>query len=605
MSIPRPTRRAARRDSQRLRPALFTALILSSAGLAQGQDEATARHVLNRMAHGPTPEALEEISGGGVTTWINQQLAITQGHPNPTLANLVATIVDLPTYNRQREKYLLTDVSLLQFAQALYSRDQLTERMTNFWENHFNVGHNNIWRYWRNRFPEVDNTARGIATYFTWLENSDFRTNGLGRFEDLLTRSAFSPGMLVYLDGTRSTKSSPNENYSRELLELYTLGVGQFAQADVLEGSKIFTGIEVERVPPGQYGDPLADRVTEDVAWEMGDLNFDSNVDQADQDIVTNNWGTSGPEGDVNKDGNVNFVDLGIVLSNLGTNSWVYGPWFNEADYSPGPKEFFLGSPTISFTITPGPSPTRAEKFAESTTYLNHLASLPRTAEYVSSKLIASFVYPIDPDGDPGLWPADLEPLRAQCATTWLQTGGNMREVLRTIFESPAFLSNLDHRGTLTETAFESVVSTVRIMESDFLLSPLITTRPQLETMRSAVEVSARQRLFDYPAPDGYHPSPPGSANLLARMNFNATAFDTGFIDPNWFDLLPGSYPNDKALAISALGHAYGSTAFSFPDAVQAWTYLAYLRTQGTTAFSDLLQALAPLITSYPQSFRK
>jgi uncharacterized protein (DUF1800 family) len=69
-----------------------------------------------------------------------------------------------------------------------------------------------------------------------------FWTHGLGRLPVLLRAVAVDPAMLAYLDGKDSTKGAPNENFSRELLELFTLGVGNYTEADVQAGAKALTG---------------------------------------------------------------------------------------------------------------------------------------------------------------------------------------------------------------------------------------------------------------------------------------------------------------------------------------------------------------------------
>ncbi len=69
-----------------------------------------------------------------------------------------------------------------------------------------------------------------------------FRTGGLGSFTTLLHDVTVDPAMMLYLDLRTSTGSEPNENYAREVLELFTLGVGNFAEADVQAGAKALTG---------------------------------------------------------------------------------------------------------------------------------------------------------------------------------------------------------------------------------------------------------------------------------------------------------------------------------------------------------------------------
>ena len=69
-----------------------------------------------------------------------------------------------------------------------------------------------------------------------------FRSSGLGSFRDLLRAVSIDPAMLVYLDLRTSTGSEPNENYARELMELFTLGEGQYSEADVKAGAVALTG---------------------------------------------------------------------------------------------------------------------------------------------------------------------------------------------------------------------------------------------------------------------------------------------------------------------------------------------------------------------------
>ncbi len=77
-----------------------------------------------------------------------------------------------------------------------------------------------------------------------WLfdQNQLFRTHGLGNFEDLVQRASVQPAMLAYLDNDRNVAGSPNENFARELMELFTLGVGNYTEDDVTESARAWTG---------------------------------------------------------------------------------------------------------------------------------------------------------------------------------------------------------------------------------------------------------------------------------------------------------------------------------------------------------------------------
>jgi len=111
---------------------------------------------------------------------------------------------------------------------SVHSRRQLLERMCEFWNDHFSIDHNKgdiEWLF----MPEHERTV--------------IRPNALGTFQALLTASAHGGAMLYYLDNWLNSKFAIQENYSRELLELHTLGVyGGYSEVDVKEVAKCFTG---------------------------------------------------------------------------------------------------------------------------------------------------------------------------------------------------------------------------------------------------------------------------------------------------------------------------------------------------------------------------
>ncbi len=110
---------------------------------------------------------------------------------------------------------------------SVLSKRQLYQRMVEFWTDHFNIF--------------IDN---GIGNKLKTVDDREvIRANALGTFPAMLTASAQSPAMLVYLDNFGNTVRRPNENYARELLELHTLGVdGGYTQQDVVDVARCFTG---------------------------------------------------------------------------------------------------------------------------------------------------------------------------------------------------------------------------------------------------------------------------------------------------------------------------------------------------------------------------
>ncbi|MCP4251852.1 MAG: DUF1800 family protein [Candidatus Scalindua sp.] len=175
----------------------------------------SARHLLDRITFGATSELIEEANTLGVDGLINQQL-----HPggiDNTAFETALAAMEAPGNTRELQYY--------QLFHTLYSKQQLLEVMTFFWDNHFNT----------------DITKTKIS--YEINENQLFRQHALGRFRDLLQVSATSPAMLRYLDNNLSRSEEPNENYARELMELHTLGVnGGYTATDVAEVARVFTG---------------------------------------------------------------------------------------------------------------------------------------------------------------------------------------------------------------------------------------------------------------------------------------------------------------------------------------------------------------------------
>jgi uncharacterized protein (DUF1800 family) len=107
----------------------------------------------------------------------------------------------------------------------LTTKRPLEEKLTLFWHGHFATGQNKVRDY-----------------RMMLRQNQMFRRNASGRLRDLLVGILKDPAMLVYLDNGENVKQHPNENFGRELLELFTMGVGNYTERDVREAARAFTG---------------------------------------------------------------------------------------------------------------------------------------------------------------------------------------------------------------------------------------------------------------------------------------------------------------------------------------------------------------------------
>jgi len=107
---------------------------------------------------------------------------------------------------------------------------QLQEKMTLYWHGHFTSAY-----------------QKGVTAQELADQNNLFRANALGNIRDLAQKVSQDPAMLRYLDNGQNVKAHPNENYARELMELFTLGIGNYTEADVRESARAFTGWGVNR----------------------------------------------------------------------------------------------------------------------------------------------------------------------------------------------------------------------------------------------------------------------------------------------------------------------------------------------------------------------
>jgi uncharacterized protein (DUF1800 family) len=138
----------------------------------------------------------------------------------------------------------------------VHTRRPLQEKMALFWHQHFATA-----------YSKIANAVGGEgATRMMAAKRSEhpgglgsqlelFRDYAMPNFRDLLVEVAKDPAMLFWLDGRLNTRARPQENFAREVMELFTIGVGQFTESDVYAGARVFTGWNLQRIGEGR--DPL------------------------------------------------------------------------------------------------------------------------------------------------------------------------------------------------------------------------------------------------------------------------------------------------------------------------------------------------------------
>jgi uncharacterized protein (DUF1800 family) len=130
----------------------------------------------------------------------------------------------------------------------VHTRRPLQEKMALFWHNHFATA-----------FSKLNNSVGTVqATKMMALKAGAlpgpqgqielFREAGLGKFRDLLIEVAKDPAMIVWLDGRTNTRQRPQENFGREVMELFTFGIGNYTEQDVYAAARVFTGWNIRQV---------------------------------------------------------------------------------------------------------------------------------------------------------------------------------------------------------------------------------------------------------------------------------------------------------------------------------------------------------------------
>ena len=516
-----------------LRSVLAVQLVLGgleAKAATSSADKATAIHVLNRLTFGPTAQDLAQVQEVGVRAWIEAQLRPSAA-PDTSLASRLAPFETLRMSTAElREKYeippnirqqiqkaraekdaaegkqggdpgeryeqmdakarreereamvkqfpelaklqgtpqrVIAELQAGKVVRAAFAERQLDEVMADFWFNHFNVF-----------------ARKGPVEFMVGEYERVIRERSFGKFEDLLVATAQSPAMLFYLDNWQSTDPnfSPRDLMRRQRAagrlgrpndEGRMAGGGRREPRPAAQGdSQMGGGTGASQAPPPRrtYG------INENYARELMELHtlgVDGGYTQADVVEVAKaftGWtilgeGPGGPRR--NKESRFAFAEPAHVKG----DKKVLGTLIKDGGEREGREILHL------------------------------LATHPSTARFISGKLVRRFV-------------ADNPPkaLVDRAAATFTKTGGDIREVLRTILTSEEFLGP-SFRAAKVKTPFEFVVSAVRASGAD-------VRNPR--TLSEKISAMGMPLYLQQP-PTGYRDTAEewiSTTSLLERMNF-------------------------------------------------------------------------------------
>lgn len=187
-------------------------------------DRQKCAHLLRRFGLGASESELDYyLSDGGLKGAIQKLLDYDKVDEGFDLA---------PTEFANAQGKLNVQNSLVGWwtIRLLQTRRPLQERMTLFWHDHFATSAMKV-------------NSPGIM----WQQNEIFRRNATGNFKTLLSEVSKDPAMILYLDNNQNQKGRPNENFAREVMELFTLGIGHYTEHDIQQSARAYTGWSVQR----------------------------------------------------------------------------------------------------------------------------------------------------------------------------------------------------------------------------------------------------------------------------------------------------------------------------------------------------------------------
>lgn len=226
------------------------------------------QHLYWRAGFGLQPKALLELSSWSKEAIINdlfqkskdinplkKDLSYLKAYSKEKLKNDKALRQELGRRNREETKVLNT----IWLKRLEKSPNVLRERMTLFWSNHF--------------------VCRDMMTSHILQFNTTLRTHALGNFKDFVKAISKEASMIKYLNLSQNIKSSPNENFARELLELFTLGEGNYSEKDIKECARAFTGYNYEFDGTFRFAKRQHDYGQKQFFGRQGDFNGDDIID--------------------------------------------------------------------------------------------------------------------------------------------------------------------------------------------------------------------------------------------------------------------------------------------------------------------------------------
>src|SRR5688572_30098275 len=202
-------------------------------------------HILRRMGFGASPAELAALAGVSTDTLVDRLLNYESLSTDHDAKIGQAAYVGITTASGQpfSPNTLINDARQRWLFRMIHSERPLEEKMALFWHNHFATAYSKIaggnGQERATRMMDNDpNTLPGSQPG----QIQTLRQHATGSFPAMLMAMAKDPAMIYWLDSHLNTRTRPQENFGREIMELFSLGIGHYTEQDVYTAARVFTG---------------------------------------------------------------------------------------------------------------------------------------------------------------------------------------------------------------------------------------------------------------------------------------------------------------------------------------------------------------------------
>ncbi len=280
------------------------------------EDLSLMAHLLRRAGFGATREELDQYCANGYEATVDELL-------RPEQAALIDEDVIRRYHVDQNSLMLIESSQSYWLYRIINTNAPLQEKIALFWHGLFATAYGKL------------NHAKAVVN-----QTNTFRRHGLGSFRTLLLELSRDPAMIFWLDNKDNHNGAPNENYGRELLELFSMGIGNYSEDDVKNCARAFTGWTINNA------DYMSIRASRDSIWPHGRLDWQFRYLPADHDDTDKTF--------LGETGRFNGEDIIEIVCRQPATAWFVASRLHQFFVADQPDEAHIQALADEFLRTGG-----------------------------------------------------------------------------------------------------------------------------------------------------------------------------------------------------------------------------------------------------------